>query len=59
MRDNCPDDFAKAVEFEKELQKDFPWLWLHKEGIPIHLVDFKEDENADMSGNCDSGLCFV
>lgn len=59
MRENCPDDFAKAVEFEKELQKDFPWLWLHKEGIPIHLVDFKEDEDTDMSGNCDSGLCFV
>lgn len=59
MKNNNPEDFQKAVNFEKDLQKDFPWLWLHKDGIPIHLVDFKEDEQVDMSQTCDSGLCFV
>ena len=59
-----PSDLERAGQFEEELQKDFPWLWLHKSGIPIKDVDFvahsKSDKQIDIFQNhCDSGMCFV
>ncbi|EHJ9981337.1 hypothetical protein KB976_000357 [Vibrio parahaemolyticus] len=59
MKREMPSEFAKAAEFEKELQKDFPWLWLHQQGIPITMVEFDESKNNKMDGSCDSGLCFI
>lgn len=40
MKHNVPEDFKRASEFEKELQKEYPWLWLNKEGIPLEEIDF-------------------
>lgn len=59
MKREQPEVFQKAVDFEKELQKDFPWLWLHKSGVPIDQVEFDESKGNHMGGSCDSGLCYV
>ena len=64
MKKNVPQDFKKAVVFEKELQEDFPWLWLHKSGKPISDLDFKalskSSKQIDIFDKyCDTGMCFV
>ncbi len=57
-RDTVPRDFAKAIHFEREIQKRDPHVWLHNECRPLDQVDFDE-RNEVMFGSCDSGLCFV
>lgn len=57
-RDTVPQDFAKAIHFEREIQKRDPHAWLHNECRPLDQVDFDE-RNEVMFGSCDSGLCFV
>lgn len=64
MKENVPNDFKKAVEFEKQLQIDFPWLWLTKSGVPLESIDFvalsKSDKQIDIFDRyCDTGMCFV
>ncbi|MDA0122060.1 hypothetical protein OH459_05450 [Vibrio sp. MM46] len=59
MKDHCPMDFEKAVQFEKDLQKEYPHLWLHKSGVPIGEVIFFDGQIDMFSGFCDSGMCFV
>lgn len=58
MKRHQPDVFQKAVQFEVELQKEHPHLWLHQKGIPLDKVDFStNDGQLDMF--CDNGFCFV
>lgn len=58
LKENCPGDFARAVDLEAEIRKDQPWITFHKSG-PLSEVEFGE-EAADMfSGFCDSGMCFT
>ena len=64
MKEDTPLDLRKAGEFEKDLQKEFPWLWLHSSGTPIEEVDFikssRSSKQIDMFVKyCDTGLCFV
>lgn len=64
MKDNVPQDLVKAREFEKKLQQDFDWLWLHKTGEPIGTQDFKAISRSDKQMDifdkyCDTGMCFV
>ena len=62
MRENRPGDFAQAVEFDKELRKTKPDVFLHELRVPLGEVEFKpvasKDENQRVLG-CDSGECFV
>ena len=51
-------DFAKAVRFEREIQKRDPHAWLTAECKPLDQVDFDE-KNEVLFGSCDSGMCFV
>lgn len=65
MKENVPQDFEAAVRFEQDLQKDFPWLWLHRSGEPLSDIDFKKlvakkEEQIDIFERyCDTGMCFV
>ncbi|WP_252013251.1 hypothetical protein [Vibrio sp. SCSIO 43140] len=59
MKQNAPNDFSKAVLFERELQKDYPHLWLHKSGKPIDEVVFSDGQIDMFSNFCDSGMCFT
>lgn len=64
MKENVPEDYESAILFEKELQEEFPWLWLHKSGKPIGEIDFvassKSDKQIDIFERyCDTGMCFV
>lgn len=64
MRENSPIDFELACKFEAELQKEYPWLWLHRSGIPLKSLDFKVISRSDrqmdiLDRNCDTGMCFV
>ncbi|ODS10356.1 hypothetical protein [Vibrio scophthalmi] len=59
MKEHCPRDFQKAIEFEKELQKEHPHLWLHKSGVPISDVVFSDGQMDIFSNFCDSGMCFT
>lgn len=64
MKIQVPKDYQAAIVFEKELQKDFPWLWLHKSGKPIGEIDFiassKSDKQIDIFDRyCDTGMCFI
>lgn len=53
-----PDEFQKAVEIEREIQKVDPHAWLHRSCIPLDQVDFSQPEDL-FSRPCDSGMCFV
>ena len=59
MKKNVPDDFRRAVEFEKEMQRDFPYLWLTREGVPLPESKFLIDDSNPLDKLCDSGMCFV
>lgn len=59
MRDNRPDDFARAIAFEKELRLRDPHLWLHEDCVPLEQADFGRVTEADFVTPCGSGHCFV
>ncbi|MGY2573177.1 hypothetical protein [Vibrio sp. C8] len=61
MQKNVPQDFASACKFEKELQKDFPWLYLNKSGVPLGEIIFttKPKQQDIFDQFCDTGMCFV
>lgn len=54
----CPDEFQKAVELEREIHKTDPDAWLHRSCIPLDQVDFSQPDDL-FSRPCDSGMCFV
>ncbi|MGI9251746.1 MAG: hypothetical protein ACR2PR_11210 [Pseudohongiellaceae bacterium] len=63
IRDNYPDEFAKAVKFEKWLQDraestDHEYKpYLHRSAIPINAAPIDDDKQGDF-GFCDNG-CFT
>lgn len=57
MRDNEPEDFEKAIQFDEELRFLDDHAWLHNSGKPLSEVVFKPNP-ADVQP-CDSGHCFV
>lgn len=58
IKNERPDEFAKAVEIERQIQAVDPDAWLHKSCVPLDQVDFTQP--ADLfSRPCDSGVCFV
>jgi len=61
LKENFPEDFQRAVEHEKEIQKTWPWLWLHKSGMPLDQIDFKAAKpvQIDLIQFCDTGVCGV
>lgn len=52
------DEFQKAVQLEKEIQRTDPHAWLHKSMIPLSDVDFTQPDDL-FNRPCDSGNCFL
>lgn len=59
LRDDFPDDFAKAVALESEIHLVDPEMWLHKLAIPLVEAVEQSDLQADLFDGCDSGYCFA
>lgn len=56
MRNNCPEDFRRACEHEREIQIEHPHLWLTKYGVPLETAPF--DQNSpQLDFFCNSGMC--
>ena len=53
-----PDDFAKAVALEREVQIKDPDLWLHKSMVPLDQVDFRGEPDL-FADSCETGMCFT
>lgn len=58
LRDERPDEFAKAVALEKEIHQKDPDAWLHGSCKPLDQVNFNKPDDL-FSRPCDSGQCFV
>lgn len=52
------EEFAAAVEFEREMQKRDPNAWLHKSCKPLDQVDFTRPSDL-FSEMCQTGGCFT
>ena len=59
IRDNKPEDWAEAVEFDSAIRARDPHAWLHSDCIPLGEADL-EDRNGVLFGHaCSSGYCFT
>lgn len=56
QKTNHPEDFKKAAEFQREIQKRDPHAWLHESCKPLEEVKFVP---SDTPRACDSGNCFT
>jgi hypothetical protein len=59
MKAHYPDDFAKAVQFEREMRARDPDAWLHRSRVPLDQVDFTAQRGLFDDRSCASGFCFV
>lgn len=59
MRRELPDEFAKAVAFEEEIQERDQHLWLHRSMIPLTDAVDITDQQPSLFDGCDSGYCFT
>lgn len=59
LRENDPEEFELACEFEREIRKKDEGLWLTREGV--NLSELKESKKTGdlFLGRCDSGFCFT
>ena len=62
MKRNAPEDFARAVELERDMQKIRPDFFLHRSMRPLDQVDFDGAQLSMISGDtpnsCSEG-CFT
>lgn len=58
LKENSPEDFERAAQFEQEIQKGDPDLWLTKEAIPLREIDFSGGDQGDIFSSCVGG-CFT
>ncbi len=58
QKEKAPGDFAKAVQFEKAIQREDPEVWLTKEAKPLNQIEFDEAQ-ADMFDYCPNTGCFT
>lgn len=58
MKRNDPDDFQRAVVFEREIQQADPHVWLHSSGVALDNADFNEAQ-ADMFLGCSDESCMT
>jgi hypothetical protein len=63
MRDNAPDDWQKAVEFDSKIRAGYHGMtgaaYVHPQRVPLDQVIFKSDSQPDMFGNECEGMCGV
>ena len=58
QKENAPQDFDKAVAFEKELRLKDKHIWLTNQSVPLCEADLTEQDNDDLFGGCVGG-CFT
>lgn len=58
MKRNDPEDFQRAVIFEREIQQSDPHVWLHDSGQPLDQVDFDAGQ-LDMFRGCSDEACMT
>jgi hypothetical protein len=64
MKQEDPEDFAYAVQFDLDLRKTHPHMYLHTSCVPLGEVDFSSDSptgQGDLfrTNSCESGYCYV
>lgn len=58
LREESPQDFAKAVSLDAAIRERDPDVFLHSSGAPLKDADLGAPDNQMVLG-CDSGNCFV
>lgn len=58
IRDNKPQDWQQAIQFDREIRLKDPHAYLHHDCVPLDQADLDE-RNGILFEHCDSGLCFV
>ena len=59
LRDEWPEDWARAVALEAELRERDAGLFLHRSGVPLAEVALGDSETDEAALPCQSGFCFV
>ena len=59
IKQNQPEDWENAVDFEQRLRKQDDSMYLHQDRIILPDADLGEDQQDMFTGRCDSGMCFV
>ena len=58
LKENYPEEFAKAVKLEVEVRQKDPHAFFHRSCKPLDQVDFEREPDL-FNRPCDSGVCFV
>lgn len=58
IRDNKPEDWARAVAFDKQIRERDPRVFLHADGVPLAEAHL-DDTNESLFSRCESGMCFI
>lgn len=58
LRDEDPEDFAKAVEMDAEIRKRDPHFYLHEQRVPRALAALDKADRTKKSGGCSTGMCY-
>jgi hypothetical protein len=58
IRDNKPDDWRRAVQFDKWIRTKDPHAYVHADAVPLDEADL-DDKNESLFGRCESGACFT
>jgi len=59
MKENWPEDFAKACELDSEIRKTDPHTFVHKDRVPLAMADLgKPEPDGLFGGGCSSGMCY-
>lgn len=57
MKDNWPNDFAAAVQLEREIRAKDPHFYLHAQCVPLDQVVFRQE--LAVAGGCSEQFCFT
>ena len=58
LRDCYPEDFARAVELEREVRQNDNHIWLHEDAVSLSRADIERDNKQDLS-QCGLGMCMI
>ena len=59
IRDNKPQDWQQAIQFDREMRKSDPHAFLHEGATPLEDADFDERNGDLFKEGCASGYCFT
>ena len=58
IRDQTPEDWQKAIAFEKMVQRHDAQVWLHPSATPLHAADLGDDQEV-LFKHCENEACFT